>query len=307
MFTDQDRLIKELNRFRSVDSARSYAKLEMLMKTEQRSRVIRWVGLCAAAVAVSAFAGILLIKRLHGNTDATTTQAGLSIPPGKDTALLTKDAATGYNVLTIPRSGEYHLTLPDGSRVWLNDSSSIVYPAAFVGHDRTVELSGEAYFEIVPDATRPFIVRLKDATVEARGTIFDVSSYPGEDGSRTVLVKGTVLVSTAKDSALLQPNEQALVKTDDSLGVTKNVPASAIIAWKDGFFFFNQTPLDEVMRQLARWYDIEVVNKTVRPDLPFDGRVDRRVPLDSLLKNLGKSQKQIQFRLENRTLIVLPK
>lgn len=305
VFTNEDRLVKELERFGTVDKAKGYDKLKDLMKTERRSHLIR-ISAWAAAAVVLALVAVPLSKLLglRGNPDGIVTKTGSSILPGKDTFLLSQDPVSGYTVTT-PRSGEHRLTLPDGSHVWLNDSSSIRYPAAFPGSDRTVALSGEAYFEIAPDANKPFVVKLKDATVEALGTGFDLSSYPGEGGSTATLVNGAVRVRTTRDSVTLTPNEQALVKADGSLGVDKNVPASEIMGWKDGYFFFSQTPLDQVLRQLARWYDIDIENDTNLPGLRFDGNFDRRVPLGLLLKNLGKSQDQIQFRLENRKLIIL--
>ena len=299
-FTDGDRLMGELNRFEHVNSERCYAKFELLMRTDRRSRVIRWTRL-VAAVTVLIVAGIVLI-----NANVKRGKADSRILPGKDIVLTGNDAA-GNIVLKTPRAGEHRITLPDKTTVWLNDSTTIIYSAAFSGHYRTVELYGEAYFEVAPDAARPFIVKLKDATVEAKGTSFDISSYPGEGGSTTVLVNGTVRIRTARDSTSLLPDEQASVNADSSLAVTKGVQASAVSGWKDGYFIFHRTPLDEVLRQLARWYDVDVENRTNFPDLIWSGKLDRRVPLDSLLNELGKSQNQIQFHLDHRRVIVLPK
>lgn len=300
-FTNRDRLMGELNRFEHVNSERCYAKFELLMRKDRRSRVNRWTRLVAAAVIVFVVVGIVLI-----NANVKRKKSDSRILPGKDIVLTGKDAA-GNIVVETPRSGEHRLTLPDKSSVWLNDSTTIIYSAAFSGHYRTVELYGEAYFEVAPDAVRPFIVKLKDATVEAKGTSFDISSYPGEGGSTTVLVNGTVRIRTARDSTSLLPDEQASVNADSSLAVTKGVQASAVSGWKDGYFIFHRTPLDEVLRQLARWYDVDVENRTNFPDLIWSGKLDRRVPLDSLLNELGKSQNQIQFHLDDRRLIVLPK
>lgn len=209
-----------------------------------------------------------------------------------------------YNILTTPRSGQYQLTLPDGSRVWLNNVSSLRYPTAFLGKDRTVDLTGEAYFEIAKDAARPFIVKVKDEAVEVLGTSFNVMAYPDEGGTQTTLLTGIVTVKAGSSVVRLKPDEQAQVKADGGLRIIKDVASQDIVSWKDGFFYFGRASFAAVMRQLARWYDVEVVYEGKTPEMEFGGRIDRSLPLDDLLKFLDKNQ--IHFRLEGRKLIVLP-
>lgn len=214
-------------------------------------------------------------------------------------------AAIAYNVLTTPRSGQYQLTLPDGSRVWLNNVSSLHYPTSFVGKVRVVELStGEAYFEIARDAARPFVVKVRDESVEVLGTSFNVMAYPEEGGTQTTLLSGAVQVRTGKAAIKLKPDEQAQVETGGGLKVLQDVASQDIVSWKDGFFYFGRASFEAMMRQLARWYDVDVVYEGKAPDMEFGGKIDRSLPLDDLLKFLDKNQ--IHFRLQGRQLIVLP-
>jgi ferric-dicitrate binding protein FerR (iron transport regulator) len=215
-------------------------------------------------------------------------------------------AEATYNVLTTPRSGQYQLTLPDGSKVWLNNVSSLRYPTSFQGKERTVELSsGEAYFEVAQDASRPFVVEVRDETVKVLGTNFNVMAYPEEGGTQTTLLSGAVQVQTRNATIRLKPDEQAQVNAGGEIKVLKDVASQDIVSWKDGFFYFGRAAsFEAVMRQLARWYDVEVVYDGKAPDIEFGGKIDRSLPLDDLLKFLDKNQ--IHFRLEGRKLIVLP-
>jgi transmembrane sensor len=238
---------------------------------------------------------------IQGNSRLIKADSGsLSyLPSGGD------EAATIYNTLTTPKAGQYQLTLPDGTRVWLNNVSSIRYPTSFKGKDRMVELTGEAYFEIAKDAARPFIVKVRDELVQVLGTSFNIMSYPEEGGTQTTLLTGEVRVKTAAGAAVeLKPDQQAEVKTGGKLIVLKDVPSQDIVSWKNGFFYFGRASFGAVMRQLARWYDVEVVYEGKMPDVEFGGKIDRSVPLDDLLKFLDKNQ--IHFRLEGQKLIVLP-
>jgi ferric-dicitrate binding protein FerR (iron transport regulator) len=188
--------------------------------------------------------------------------------------------------------------------VWLNNVSSLRYPTSFVGSDREIELTGEAYFEIAKDATRPFIVKAKDEQVTVLGTSFNVMAYPDEGGTQTTLLTGAVEVRTSSRLAHLKPDEQAQVREGGELNVLKGVPAEDIVSWKNGFFYFGRASFAVVMRQLARWYDVDVVYEDKAPDLEFGGKIDRSLPLSDLLKFLDKNQ--IHLRLEGRKLIVLP-
>jgi len=212
--------------------------------------------------------------------------------------------AVVYNTLTTPRSGQYRLTLPDGSRVWLNNVSSLRYPTSFKGKERTVELTGEAYFEIARDAARPFHVKVRDQVVNVLGTSFNIMAYSEEESIQTTLLSGSVKIEVGRTAVELRPDEQAQWKKGGKLSVVKDVPSQDIISWKEGFFYFGRASFAAVMRQLARWYDVEVVYKGEAPTVEFGGKIDRSLPLNDLLKFLDKNQ--IHFRLNGRQLIVQP-
>jgi transmembrane sensor len=216
---------------------------------------------------------------------------------------LGKEEELAYNTLTTPRSGQYQVQLSDGSRVWLNNVSSLRYPVVFGGNERMVELSGEAYFEIANDVNRPFIVKAVGHEVRVLGTNFNIKAYADEDVTATTLLTGAVQVKAGGETVRLHPDEQAQWNGTGKLLVMKDVPSRDIVSWKNGFFYFGRASLQEVMRQLARWYDIDVKYEGRVPHQEFGGRIDRNLPLNELLKFLDKSQ--IHFRLEGRTLVVL--
>ncbi|HEY4287990.1 MAG TPA: FecR domain-containing protein [Puia sp.] len=232
-----------------------------------------------------------LMKRDSGNLSYLMSEAS-------------KNDAVAYNTLTTPRSGQYRLALPDGSQVWLNNVSSLRYPTSFFGKDRTVELTGEAYFEITKDATRPFFVKVKDQVIEVLGTSFNIMAYPEEGSTQTTILTGMVRVKAGGASVELRPDEQAQLSEAGNLKVLKNVPSHDIVSWKDGFFYFGRASFAAVMRQLARWYNVGVIYKGKVPDVEFGGKIDRSLPLNELLKFLDKNQ--IHFQLEGHDLIVLP-
>jgi ferric-dicitrate binding protein FerR (iron transport regulator) len=213
-------------------------------------------------------------------------------------------ATPSYNTLTTPRGGQYRLILPDGTKVWLNAASSITYPTAFSGRQRSVKITGEAYFEVTRDAAHAFIVSTSRETVEVLGTRFDVSSYDDETFQRTTLLEGSVRVSASGRSAMLVPGEQARVAGE--LLVTPNVDLDAAIAWKDGRFDFGDTAdIRSVMHQIANWYDVDVVYKgEIHKHL--GGTISRQVNLSELLKVL-EATGVVRFDVKGRTIEVSPR
>jgi len=216
-----------------------------------------------------------------------------------------KDEPIAYNELATPRAGQYQLILPDGSKVWLNNLSSIRYPTAFTGKERRVEMTGEGYFEIEHKANQPFIVQMRDADVEVLGTSFNVKSYEEEGGTQTTLLNGAVRVRSRSGTASvrLNPNEQVRVESS-GLAVQKGINVKDVISWKEGFFYFSNASLSDVMRQLSRWYDVDVQFPEKIAPVYFEGKIDRGLPLNEVLKFLEKNQ--IQFQIEGRKLIARP-
>ena len=221
-------------------------------------------------------------------------------------ALHEKPIEVLYNTLATPRGGQYQLVLPDGSKVWLNAASSISYPTAFTGHERRVEIKGEAYFEIAKNTAMPFIVKVNDMQVHVLGTHFNINAYSDEDAVRTTLLEGAVKVTKDAASALLNPGQQAILayKSPTQFQVLANADTEAVVAWKNGYFSFNQADLATVMRQIARWYDLDVVYSGKLPDRRFGGEIQRNTNAAQVLKMLEESK--VHFRIEGKKVIVLP-
>lgn len=213
------------------------------------------------------------------------------------------DGRPVFNTLSTPRGGEYQLRLPDGSLVRLNAASSIRFPTSFSQEKRIVTITGEAYFEIAEDAQRPFVVRKGDMEIQVLGTSFDVNAYDDEPAIKVTLLEGKVRVASGPDqSAILRPGQQARIGRD--IAVASDVSIDEAVAWKNGKFRFNVTGIQEVMRQIARWYDVEVEykgNTTTR----FWGSISRHVSIDKVLHMLEETG-GVKFRVEGKTIVVLP-
>lgn len=209
-----------------------------------------------------------------------------------------------YNLLQTPRGGQYKITLPDGSKVWINAASSLKYPVAFVGNERKVEISGEAYFEIVKDATKPFKVQLNNMEVEVLGTHFNVNGYEDEESVKTTLLEGKVKVQAASGVKFLNPGQQAQIKSSGNISVTSDINLEEIVAWKDGNFQFENADIKTVMRQLARWYDVDVTYKG-KINQHFVGSISRNVNLSQVLSMLQQTG-AVKFKIDGKQLIVMP-
>lgn len=210
-----------------------------------------------------------------------------------------------YNTIRTPRGGQYEVTLPDGSRVWLNAATSLRFPTAFAGKERAVELSGEAYFEVAQAKDQPFKVKVGGMTVDVLGTHFDVMAYDDEESFRTTLLSGVVRVSGSDASKVLRPGEEASLSLDGREITVAEADTDQVVAWKNGLFQFESAGLKEVMRQVARWYDVDVhYEGTV--ERHFSGFIARSAPLADVLHQLERAGKT-SFTLEGRTVTVKPK
>lgn len=213
-----------------------------------------------------------------------------------------------YNTIATPKGRQFRLLLGDGTKVWLNAASSLRYPTVFTGNERVVEITGEAYFEVAKNAKMPFHVKINNETeIVVLGTHFNVNSYQNEASINTTLLEGSVRVINGKESALLTNGQQAqsslLLK--NKIKVVSNVNVERIMAWKNGVFDFQDATLGEVMRQLERWYNIEVVYEKGIPDLEFMGKMGRDLTLSEVLRGLEMSE--VHFKIEGgRKLIVMP-
>lgn len=216
-------------------------------------------------------------------------------PTGKGTGLV------AWNTISTPRARQFRITLPDGTQVWLNAATVLHYPTAFTGNERKVELTGEAYFEVAQNAHQPFRVMIGDtAAVEVLGTSFNINSYADEPVVRTTLLEGSVRMKKKQETVLLQPGEQAVMQ--HHISISKNVDVAGVVAWKSGKFNFEGVPLEEFMRQLARWYDIEVEYRGNTPKMVIRGKPGRDLQLQDLLDALADFG--IRYKLEGRKLII---
>lgn len=211
-----------------------------------------------------------------------------------------------YNRLSTPRGGQYRLLLPDGSQVWLNAASSISYPTAFTGSVRSVMITGEAYFEIAPNASMPFEV-LVDAPqgqkeIRVLGTHFNVKAYDDEEVVTTTLLEGSVQLVNTGTGTILKPGEQGQWRADGSMHVDAHADIDEAVAWKNGMFHFEQAGLPEIMRQIARWYDVDVEFRGKVPAARFDGEIPRNSKLTEVFKILQLSN--VRFTVEDKKVIV---
>lgn len=200
---------------------------------------------------------------------------------------LAANEAPQMNTVTTPRGGQYHIVLPDGTNVWLNAASSIKYPTVFNGKTRPVEITGEVYFEVTKNAAHPFIVKANRADVEVLGTHFNIMAYSDEDVMRTTLLEGSVKITTNKgNSGILKPGQQAILNSTDQLTISNDVDVEEEIAWKNGLFLFRDADIKSIMREAARWYDVNIVYEGAIPVKQYNGSISRNVKASALLNML---------------------
>ncbi|MBS1602900.1 MAG: FecR domain-containing protein [Bacteroidetes bacterium] len=298
-----------------------------------------WVRSIAAAVVIAV--ATLLIYRRPPTTAPSQPQTA-DIAPGHDGAILTladgskvvldsaensalpmqgsasltlknnqlvyrtngqKAAEVTYNVLSVPRGRQFKLVLPDGTKVWLNAASMLRYPIAFSGSRREVEVSGEAYFEVAPNATIPFTVKKGNTQIEVLGTHFNVNAYDNESTEDITLLEGSVRVANGGESVVIAPGQQARITT--GIRVRNDVDLEEVIAWKEGKFQFSESAdIHSIMRQIADWYDVDIqyagpVNKHI------GGAISRDVRLSEVLTVL-ETTGVVHFNIKGRTIEVLP-
>ena len=305
-----------------------------ILNTSSQKRPVRFLQFAVAAMLLGIIATGLYFWNTAGNKTATTYVKN-DVAPGSNKAVLIlgdgsrvaldsagnqtlrqgtiaihqqggqlqydqqgTETSVSYNTLSTPRGGQFQIILPDGTKVWLNAASSLRYPTAFTGGERRVEITGEAYFEVAKNAAMPFRVKIsREATVEVLGTHFNINAYTDEAAIRATLLEGKIKVM----DVVLNPGEQAQITT--GINIQRHVDTSAVMAWRYGLFNFEGQNLKEVMRQLSRWYDIEVIYEGTVPDIVFGGKMLRNINLSQLLKVLEDAE--VHFTLEEgRKLII---
>jgi transmembrane sensor len=210
-----------------------------------------------------------------------------------------------YNRMETPRGGVYQLILPDGTHVWLNSASSIRYPNIFNGKERKVEITGEAYLQVAKNSKMPFVVSSRGMTVQVLGTEFNLMAYADEEAIRTTLVNGVVKVIKDGAGQLLRPGQQAVLDPGNSHFNTNTPDLSQVLAWKEGRFRFDGVKITVIMRQIARWYDVDVVYRGAAPDNEFNGSIKRDEDASKILDALELTG-NVHFEVQGRKIIVIP-
>lgn len=252
----------------------------------------------------------LVLDSMANGLVASQGSTNITLNNGKVFYGINKDdqsaISTGMNTLSTPRGRQYQLELQDGTKVWLNAASSITYPTVFNSKERMVKVTGEVYFEVAKNKAAPFKVELADKTIiEVLGTHFNINSYDTENSFNTTLLEGSVRITTLMGGpVLMKPGEQVQVN-GKGVKLVRNIDLEKVMAWKNGLFSFSDANLETVMRQLSRWYDVDVLYEGPVPDVEFNGEIDRNLTLSQVLN--GLSATRINYKIKNeKTIVILP-
>lgn len=286
------------------DSPRQIVKTENLIKQTNNNDVLP--GKNTATLTLADGTTVILDDAQNGTV---TTQGNTKVVKLNNGMLSyktsnQKPAEIVYNTISTPNGGQYQLILSDGSKVWLNAASSLRFPADFTGKERKVELLGEAYFEVAKNTARPFKVETEGMEVEVLGTHFNVNSYDDEASTRTTLLEGSIKINQGNTTNFLKPGQQALLHKDGDLKIINDADLDEAVAWKEGKFQFDRADIHEVMRQIARWYDISVDYKGIVSS-HFGGTISRDVNLSQVLKMLEMTS-NLKFQIEDKHVVVGP-
>lgn len=235
----------------------------------------------------------------HGST-TVKKQGGLLIYNALASSQSNKKVL--YNTLSTPRGGQYQVVLPDGSKVWLNAESSLYFPTAFTGNQREVTLTGEAYFEVAKNKEKPFSVKVDGMSINVLGTHFNVNAYSDENTIRTSLLEGSVKIIKDNKSKLLKPGYQAVLNKKQNIIDIADVDMSGVMAWKNGLFHFEGADITTIMREIGRWYNVEIVYSGKVPARSFEGKISRDAELSEVLRILELSK--VKFSVVGRKIIV---
>ncbi len=236
------------------------------------------------------------IARQSGASIQKKTGGLIAYVPSRNTV----DTNTTYNLMETPRGGQYKLELPDGTKVWLNAASSLKYPTSFKGKQRVVTLTGEGYFEVVHNANQPFIVRTATQTIRDIGTAFNVNAYADEPHSATTLVEGSIQLTAGNKTVVLRPGQQAMSQSNIIKVSAADIETAT--AWKNGQLAFHRTDIQNVLRQISRWYDVDIEYKGKVPGFSISGDVSRDADLSAMLKILQLYD--VHFTQQEHKLII---
>lgn len=248
------------------------------------------------------------IKLTNASNGKLAEEAGVVVSKASNGQLIyeikgNQNAINKFNTLSTSRGETYQVLLPDGTKVWLNAASSITYPANFASlKERRVDLEGEAYFEVAKDKLHPFVVKSGNQTVEVLGTHFNINSYANEPLIKTTLIEGSIKINGKNgQQGILKPNQQAVFSTSQLR--IENVDTEVAIAWKNNKFMFDSAPIQEVMKMVERWYNVEIIYEGDAPSDKFNGSVSRFENVSKVLQIL-QSTKKVHFKIEGRRIFV---
>ncbi len=234
---------------------------------------------------------------------------GIAISNNNGELLYGKSDVAVINKMSTPKGGQYKIVLSDGTRVWLNSASSITYPTFFSSSLREVSVTGEVYFEVAENKKRPFIVSIPGGSkIEVLGTHFNVNVYDDESEQATTLIEGSIRLSKNDQKIMVTPGQQAISKNGDSEGKKffqlQEADIEQVLAWRNNFFVFNKADIPVVMRQLSRWYDLNIHYNGKIPHRSFQGKIPRDISLSQVLNALEKME--VNFEIKDKILIVSP-
>ncbi|MCD2425960.1 FecR domain-containing protein [Niabella pedocola] len=306
-----------------------------LLQQLRRPRLVRLRRIAvAASVLLVVFSGFFLMRayRHQNNPPLVARQAGIApggnratlvLSTGKSLALSEKQTgirvdtggvqyedgealaprgSASFATLQTPRGGQYRIVLPDGTKVWLNAESALIYPMQFNEKERHVELKGEAYFEVAKNAGWPFVVKLQTGDVTVKGTRFNVQAYAQDPGAKITLAEGAVEVASTTEKRLLRPNQEASLQQGAAIKV-RSVNAEQALAWVDGYFLFDNMNLRQMLQHISRWYDVDVRIQAHLSDQAFWVRYTRSKGLQELLDYL-KEFEHFNYSIRGRTLLI---
>jgi transmembrane sensor len=242
----------------------------------------------------------------NGKTDVVKSKKGLLVyhALAANGAINADDNVPVYNTLTTPKGGEYQVVLPDGTKVWLNSASSIKYPTAFTGNERRVDLTGEAYFEVAKNKDKPFYVSIHNVEIRVLGTHFNIAAYSDDNDITTTLLEGSVQVKSKSNLSVIRPGYQAIVNNNTDFIKVKEANMEKVMAWKNGYFKFDDEDISDIMKKVSRWYDVDVEYRGNFNNMKFGGSHYRYKSINELLVHLEQIGK-IHFKVAGRRIIVM--
>jgi len=326
-----------------IDYEQAYQQIKPVPKSRGTVIILKRIAVAAAILLLAGAAYWLLGRRQTTQRPELAEQAGIAlIAPGSNRATLTladgsvvtldsagkqvirqgemaiqqqngqlsygnqpADGSVHYNKLTTPRGGQFRVVLPDGTKVWLNSASMLRYPTAFTGNERVVELDGQGYFEVAANARQPFKVKVQNMEVQVLGTDFDIMAYRDEATINTTLLTGSIQVKEGSNEQLLRPGQQAVINNEDHQLTVRTADIRKVTAWKNGLFVFNNMALPAILREVARWYDVDIVYTTSPGTELYGGGIGRNLQLADILALL-EGNGYNHFKVEGRKVIVLP-